>query len=266
MNNIAEILNLQESRTECCDSHGEFISRNLFREVWSRCPQCVAEQKALELIKADEQAAFARQQTWQRKLGEAAIPERFRTRTLKNFITETHEQRSALAFAESYAEDFERDVLKTGRSAIFCGHPGTGKTHLAVGIGLHVLRLNRIVLFTTVQRAVRRVKNSWRKDSTETESDVIGLLVQPDLLIVDEIGVQFGTAFEQNLLFDILNERYENRRPTLLLTNLTTQEVKVFLGERIYDRLRDDGGVCVPFDWGSYRGGGKEGNEEVIPA
>jgi DNA replication protein DnaC len=54
-------------------------------------------------------------------------------------------------------------------------------------------------------------------------------------------------------MFDILNERYEKRHPSLLLSNLTPGEVKTFLGERVYDRLREDGGQCVPFDWESYR-------------
>jgi DNA replication protein DnaC len=74
------------------------------------------------------------------------------------------------------------------------------------------------------------------------------------LLIIDEIGVQFGSPFETNLMFDILNERYEKLRPTLLLSNLTAPEIKAFLGERIYDRLREDGGQFVPFDWQSHRG------------
>jgi DNA replication protein DnaC len=109
-------------------------------------------------------------------------------------------------------------------------------------------------MFTTVQRAMRRVKDTFRKGAEESESQAIAVLTYPDLLIIDEIGVQFGSEFEKNMMFDILNERYEKRRPTLLLSNLTAQEVKLFLGERIYDRLKEDGGQCVSFDWESYRG------------
>jgi DNA replication protein DnaC len=109
-------------------------------------------------------------------------------------------------------------------------------------------------MFTTVQRMVRMMKETFRKESQKSESDVIDLLVYPDLLIIDEIGIQFGSDFEKNLMFDILNERYENRRPTLLLSNLTVPEVKAFLGDRIYDRLKEDGGQCVSFDWKSHRG------------
>ncbi|WP_205190260.1 ATP-binding protein, partial [Burkholderia sp. LMG 13014] len=161
----------------------------------------------------------------------------------------------ALAFAKSYADGFDA-ALKTGRSALFIGKPGTGKTHLAVGVGLQIMeRDSRSVLFMTVMRAVRRVKDTWGRNSTQSESEAIASLVFPDLLILDEVGVQFGSDAERLILFDVLNERYEKRRPTLLLSNFTRDEVQAFLGERIFDRLREDGGEFIPFDWESHRGG-----------
>lgn len=253
MNKISEIISIQVPKMALCETHGEFESRNLFRDVWSKCPQCAANQQATDQREAEERENTAKHLAWQRTLGEAAIPERFRNRTLESYAPTVDGQRRAVAFAQDYACNFGA-AIETGRSAIFCGKPGTGKTHLAVGIGLEVMRSGRLVLFTTAQRAFRRMKDAWRKDSDESEGDVIRLLVQPDLLILDEIGVQFGTKFEENALFDILNERYEKRRPSLLLSNLTAPEVRAFLGERVYDRIKEDGGVIVPFDWSSFRG------------
>lgn len=251
---IAELLKTDKSvRKGNCDKHGDFESRNVFGGVWSRCPVCMNEDAEIRKREEEDRAAIEKSRVWQRRLGIAGIPERFHTRTLESYIATNAGQRSALAFANEDARAFDV-VQKAGRSAIFCGKPGTGKTHLAVGIGLHVMSLGKLVLFTTVQRAVRRVKDSWRNDSQESETDVIDMLVQPDLLILDEIGVQFGSDFEKNLMFDILNERYEKSRPSLLLSNLTAEEVKAFLGERVYDRLREDGGKCIPFDWSSHRG------------
>lgn len=151
--------------------------------------------------------------------------------------------------------------------ALFIGLPGTGKTHLAVGIGLEVMEHHgAAVLFTTVMRAVRRVKDTWGRDSRESESEAIAALVFPDLLILDEVGVQFGSDTEKLLLFDILNERYERRRPTILMSNLALDDaeeggrvvpgIKSYLGERVFDRLREDGGQYVVFDWPSHRKGG----------
>lgn len=246
-----------KTKSEKCETHGDFDSRLLCnlpnREIWSGCPSCAAEAKSLADREEEEKAKLEKHSRWQKALGEAGIPARFRTRTLGSYVATNKGQESALRFATQYANDFS-NVQKTGRSAIFCGKPGTGKTHLSVGIGLEVMKDGGTVLFTTVQRMMRRVKDAWRKDSSESESMVVDLFSSPDLLIVDEIGVQFGSEFEKNMMFDILNERYECSRPTLLLSNLTPSEVKTFLGERIFDRLREDGGQCVPFDWASHRG------------
>lgn len=251
---LADVFGIDKTiKNESCKKHGSYESRNLFRHVWSGCPACAADEKAVRDREAEELELSRRHAAWQRKLGDANIPDRFRDRTLSSYVATTDGQKRALAFANAYAEQFA-DVSKTGRSAIFCGKPGTGKTHLSIGIALAIMGTGKSAMFTTVQRIVRRMKETFRKDSEESERDVLNMLTYPDLLIIDEIGVQFGSDFEKNLMFDILNERYEDRKPTLLLSNLTAQEVKAFLGERIYDRLREDGGQCVSFDWSSYRG------------
>lgn len=218
----------------------------------AKLSEAIAKEREAEEAKARAERVAA----WQRKIGDAGIPERFRDRRLETYVARTEGQRRALAFARSYADGFDA-ALKTGRSALFIGKPGTGKTHLAVGVGLQIMeRDSRSVLFLTVMRAVRRVKDTWGRNSTQSESEAIASLVFPDLLILDEVGVQFGSDAERLILFDVLNERYEKRRPTLLLSNFTRDEVQAFLGERIFDRLREDGGEFIPFDWDSHRGKG----------
>lgn len=251
---MADMLQTDKTiKSENCEKHGDYESRNIIAKIWSKCPKCSAEMEADRKRIEEEKSISEKHRVWKMRLGEAGIPDRFVTRTLDSYQATSAGQKVAWEFATSYAEQFDR-VMETGRSAIFCGKPGTGKTHLAIGIALHVMTKGKCAMFTTVQRMMRKVKDTFRKDATESESDVIDLLVYPDLLIIDEIGVQFGSDFEKNLMFDILNERYENRKPTLLLSNLTVPEVKVFLGDRIYDRLKEDCGQCVSFDWKSHRG------------
>jgi DNA replication protein DnaC len=253
MKPLDELLAELPTRIETCDKHGEFQSRNFIGRVWSRCPECAKEQAILEKAEKEAKERADRRQRWEIKIGAAGIPERFQTRTLDIFEATTPAQKHALEFAREYAANFS-DAIKTGRCALFVGKPGTGKTHLAVGIGLRIMGAeNRTVLFTTVMRAIRRVKDSWAKESQETETQAIAALTYPDLLILDEVGVQFGSDFERNIMFDVLNERYEKRRPTILLSNLNKDELIGFLGERVFDRMREDGGKFVAFDWESYR-------------
>lgn len=249
---ISDLIGL-ETKSAQCEVHGSYISRCFVSKVWTKCPSCEAERVTKEKSETETRERKERLLAWQQKIGHAGIPERFRDRRLNNFAVSSDAQRKAFDFAKDYVDNFDQ-ALAVGRGALFVGPPGTGKTHLACGIGMHIMKnQNRTVLFSTVMRAVRRVKDSWRRDSTETESQAIAAMVFPDLLILDEVGVQFGSETEKLILFDVLNERYEKRRPTLLLSNLDENEVIAYVGERIIDRMREDGGMVVPFKWESYR-------------
>lgn len=254
MNSCAEIIHREpKTRTDNCTVHGSFESRCVIGSIWSKCPACGAEADARERAESQARERKETLAAWQRRIGESGIPERFRDRTLKSFVVDNEGQRRALDFANGYADSFDQ-ALATGRSVLFIGKPGTGKTHLAVGVGLRIMyHDSRSVLFTTVMRAIRRVKDTWNRENTESETQAIAALVFPNLLILDEVGVQFGSDTEKLILFDVLNERYERRRPTLLLSNLALDEVKVYLGERVFDRMREDGGEVITFTWESHR-------------
>lgn len=240
--------------TRHCDKHGDYKALCHLANIWTHCPSCEAALKRLKDEADAAEMARKRAAQWQARLGHSGIPARFQDRTLDRFEASCPGRAAALEFAKDYACNFEQ-VLKTGRGAIFIGRPGTGKTHLACGIGQHVMAANHArVLFLTVQRAIRSIKDTWAKGAEQSESQAIAALVEPDLLILDEVGVQFGSDFERNTMFDVLNERYELRKPTIFLSNLTKPELATFLGERVMDRLREDGGRVIPFTWESHRG------------
>ena len=242
-----------QTRTDTCEAHGAFVAHNRIGNLWTRCPTCGAEDEARRAAARQAEALARDAALLEQRIRTSGIPERFKDRALGTFTAKSEAQKRALAFATEYAEGFD-SVLESGRSALFVGRVGTGKTHLAAGIALHVIGKGHKVLFTTALRAVRRVKDTWRRDSDETETEAVAALVSASLLVLDEIGVQFGSDTEKMILFDALNGRYERRLPTLLLSNLGVEDVKTSLGERVFDRLREDGGQAIVFDWESHRG------------
>lgn len=66
-----------------------------------------------------------------------------------------------------------------------------------------------------------------------------------DVLIIDEVGVQFSTDAERQILFRLINYRYENFKPTILISNYpirsteTEKGLYFILGNRIMDRIND---------------------------
>lgn len=249
-----------EGIDKTCETHGDYKAYKIGMQ-YTNCPKCAAimiEQEERERPERERLEAIERETKWRNEriaqsLGRAGIPERFKDRTLVNYKAENEGQRKALDFAIKFVDDYAEG--KRGQSAIFTGERGTGKTHIAVGIAQRMIVKNgATAVFVTVQRLIRSIRETWRRDCEQTESEVIALYADPDLLILDEVGVQAGSENEKQILFDLLNERYERRKSTIMLTNLSVDESKSFLGERVFDRLREDGGKFIPFKWESYRG------------
>lgn len=243
------VFNVLETEERTCEKHGAYTAQR-YKFGWAECSQCQDERFRAEAAEAQRQQQAEWDQSRLRRLFDrAAIPPRFEDRSLDGYITECDGQRKALAIARQYVATFDETE---GVSLIFCGGVGAGKTHLAIGIAKELMARYRSALFMSVMGAVRSVKETWR-NSTASESEALKNLIEPDLLILDEVGVQFGTDTEKLILFEIINGRYENRRATILISNLAMDGLKAYLGDRIIDRLREGGGRQVVFDWDSFR-------------
>lgn len=121
-------------------------------------------------------------------------------------------------------------------NACFLGSPGTGKTHLAIALGLAACRLGKRVRFFSAASLVARLEEAQKQYQLER---LLGQLDKADLLICDELGYLSFSRTGAELLFQVFADRYE-RRSLLITTNLGFGEWgQVFQGERMTAALLD---------------------------
>lgn len=238
-----------------CAKHGAYPARIIEimgRKITSSCPACVADEQAKQAARDEREREEAKARRVELLFKRAGIPLRFQTRSFDNYTVENEGQERALRVARAYAEHWG-EVKERGTCLIFSGGAGTGKTHLACAIANAVMAGGSSALFTTVSDALRSIKRAYDRDAGLSEAAAIGELVEPSLLILDEVGMDYGTDHSKTLLFDVINKRYENLRPTIILTNLDAPALREYFGDRIVDRLREGGGKLVAFTWASHR-------------
>lgn len=244
-----------KTETTTCEKHGEFERFTLVGKDFrggenfkhSQCPECLRD----ELAEVDAKLRTLRVTDL---LDEAGITRRFEGCEFENYHAINQDAMRNLTACQRYADTWP-ERFKAGTSMIMIGNCGTGKNHLAVSMVKNIIRNHLAsVEITDVMRLTRAVKSTWRHNADSTEEEVIEHFASLDLLIIDEVGVQFGSPAETTILQEVINTRYESILPTILISNLTFEQLKESVGERIVDRVTDGGRNRLAFNWESFRG------------
>lgn len=172
------------------------------------------------------------------------ICKRFENASLENYTTTTDEQkRLAEALKKGVAEGFKQNIL-------IIGSVGTGKTHLAYALvnalaekktassGYRYYTENNIV-YRPIKSIIDNIRAAWK----DPELAEMSSYCNAPLLIIDEVGVQYGTENERTELYEVFNRRYEDELPIIAISNHDKTALLRILGQRIYDRLT--GGALI---------------------
>lgn len=139
-------------------------------------------------------------------------------------------------FCKVYARRFDTD----SPSLVMMGRTGLGKTHLSLSIAREVTEKGFGVVYTPVQKLMDKLevdKFSYDPEDKKSYQSNMEAVMQCDLLVLDDLGTEFTTTFTRSVLYNIVNTRLVEGRPTIINTNLEPVELEQAYSQRMASRL-----------------------------
>lgn len=249
-------LSIEEKKI--CDTHGEYsryhkgITGRLFKQ---ECPTCRDER-----IEEREEA----EKKWMKKeiikdfLRVCNVPKRFRQLDINKIDTNYHKKpednkklKETVKTVKGYLNTYP-ERLEKGASGFFSGECGTGKTMLACMMVENIIHQSYSAQYTTAWQLIQGIRQGYSK-TEESISYFIDEYINKSFLVIDEVGVQHGTDDERILLYQVIDGRYNEVKPTILISNSKNPVEDGYLDLRTIDRLKEGGGFSITFTGESYR-------------
>jgi DNA replication protein DnaC len=146
------------------------------------------------------------------------------------------------AAMKRYADNFP-EYRRTGKGLLLHGTVGTGKTFCAACIANRIIDNGFSALMTNFPRLINTLQGMY-----DGKQEYIDSLNKYSLLILDDLGVERGTEYMQEMVFNIIDARYRSGLPFIVTTNLTPaqlMEPQDVAYKRIYDRILER---CFPVE------------------
>ncbi len=235
---VRSALMANREHSDHCEIHGPYSYKGGRRQ---ECPQCAQE--------------WARKQ-WENhllwRMQRAGVGKRFINCTFNNWIVDENNvnQAGARDQLRDYVNNWQAN-FEAGRGIIFCGGVGGGKTHLGSALVRYALIKEQTAYISNLSDLLDTFKDSYRRDAEETPQELKERYSEVDWLVIDEVGLSAGTEAESRLLTQIIDARYRNSKPTVLISNLEPIELAKAINERAMSRFAD--ALVIAFDWPDYR-------------
>lgn len=223
----------------------------------------LAEQRSAASLNKDESVSLgaiareASERHFQTILAEQALslPAMHRRKTFADYKACKAEQMLVKRIAERFLMTLE-DRLINGDGFIFAGPPGTGKTLLSILITKNILEAGHAAIYKPNTDFLRELITK-KYESYNNYMSYQDAITRTKFLVLDEVTTGsarnggLNTA-EQKMLFNIIDKRYNERKSTLIISNLNASNIAKNIGVSTYDRLIQKN-AFIAFAWESYR-------------
>lgn len=239
--------------TKLCEIHGKplhMVGDQLL------CAKCLAQVSSPALHVAQAFKQKAANLLIEGRLKESGIPFEFIGATLKGMRSpqgdapQIERARRIQAAMINYVGNF--DVTRASRPGLLVvGVPGSGKTHMACAMCAELILAGFSAKYVSMPSMTTAIRASYR--SQEGVQPFIESLIAVDFLVIDEIDLHGTSDNDYNILYEIINGRYEaGKRPTMALSNRDLAHLRNDLDERIISRLLGAGRE-IQMVWPSFR-------------
>lgn len=134
--------------------------------------------------------------------------------------------------AKTFAEEFD----KNGDSILLMGNAGTGKTFVSSCIANRALERGKSVYYQTAYRLFEMFEDTKFKGNTDN-ADALKYVFDVDLLIIDDLGTEFISQFTSATFFNIISTRLNEKKSTVISTNLSFDGIDDIYSSRTTSRL-----------------------------
>ena len=151
-----------------------------------------------------------------------------------------HGQNPQMHLAQRYV-DYWPEMRGKNVGLLLWGGVGTGKSFMAGCIANALMEQEVAVCMTNFARIMNELNNAFAG-----RNEVVDRLCGYPLLVIDDFGMERGTEYALEQIYNIIDSRYRSRKPLIVTTNLTLTELKNpqdTAHARIYDRLLE---LCTP--------------------
>ena len=172
----------------------------------------------------------------------SVYPDYFKQRTFDKFSlapygAERAKAEKAFDIAKRYADNIDEIIANYGGGGLYfySKAKGSGKTFLSTILGNELTRRGKRVRWFGVTNLLQDIKASYDRESGTSSAEIIGLCKAAEILILDDIGVEKQSAWVNETMYSILDDRLTHARPTIFTSNIRPNELQY--DARVTDRI-----------------------------
>jgi len=172
-----------------------------------------------------------------RQLKKSRIPSELYSKNIDT-LTKREELEKPIQTVKKYSKNIDK-MLSEGTGLFMYGGVGSGKTLLFALLGKSLIKKDKSVLFYDLTDLFTIIRQSFNKNSSVNEEEILREIISANILILDDLGAEKPTDWVLDKLFYIINQRILARRPILITSNYKPEALLARLGKepRIISRL-----------------------------